>query len=57
MSFLVKYLISCVSTLHINAYQNGNVVLNPLITESIVLCVKHHMTGKMPKSKDFYKVL
>ncbi len=56
MSFLVKYSISCVPTLHINDYRNGDVVLNTFITEFITLCVKHHMTGKVPKSKDFYKV-
>src|SRR5699024_6841435 len=37
-------------------YRNGDIVLNTLITEFITLCVKHHMTGKVPKSKDFYKV-
>ena len=56
MSFFVKYLISCVPTLHINDYRNDNVVPGTLITEFIALCVKHHMTGKVPKSKDFYKV-
>ena len=45
-----------IPTLHINDYQNGDIVLNTLITEFIALCVKHHMTGKVPKSKDFYKV-
>ena len=45
-----------IPTLHINDYQNGNVVLNTLIAEFITLCVKHHMAGKVPKSKDFYKV-
>ena len=30
--------------------------LNTLITEFITLGVKHHMAGKVPKSKDFYKV-
>lgn len=56
MPFLVNYLIFCVPTLHINNYRNGDIVLNTLITEFITLCVKHHMTGKVPKSKDFYKV-
>ena len=56
MSFLVNYSIFCVPTLHINDYRNGDIVLNTLITEFITLCVKHHMTGKVPKSKDFYKV-
>ena len=56
MPFLVNYLIFCVPTLHINDYRNGDIVLNTLITEFITLCVKHHMTGKVPKSKDFYKV-
>ncbi len=56
MPFLVNYLIFCVPTLHINNYRNGDIVLNTLITEFITLCLKHHMTGKVPKSKDFYKV-
>ena len=56
MSFSVNYLVFCVPTLHINDYRNGDIVLNTLITEFITLCVKHHMTGKVPKSKDFYKV-
>ena len=50
MPFLVNYLIFCVPTLHINDYRNGDIVLNTLITEFITLCVKHHMTGKVPKS-------
>ena len=56
MSFSVNYLIFCVPTLHINDYRNRDIVLNTLITEFIALGVKHHMTGKVPKSKDFYKV-
>ena len=56
MSFLVKYLILCVHTLHINDCRNGDIVLNTLITEFITLWVKHHMRGNEPKSKDFYKV-
>ena len=56
MSFLVNYSIFCVPALHINDYRNGDIVLNTLIAEFITLCVKHHMTGKVPKSKDFYKV-
>ena len=48
MPFLVNYLIFCVPTLHINDYRNGDIVLNTLITEFITLCVKHHMTGKVP---------
>ena len=56
MSFSVNYLVFCVPTLHINDYRNGDIVLNTLITEFITLCVKHHMAGKVPKSKDFYKV-
>lgn len=27
-----------------------------LITEFITFCAKHYMVGKVPKSKDFYKV-
>ena len=42
--------------LHINNYRNRDIVLNTLIAEFITLCVKHHMAGKVPKSKDFYKV-
>ena len=56
MSFSVNYLVFCVPTLHINNYRNRDIVLNTLIAEFITLCVKHHMTGKVPKSKDFYKV-
>ena len=56
MSFSVNYLVFCVPTLHINNYRNRDIVLNTLIAEFITLCVKHHMAGKMPKSKDFYKV-
>ena len=56
MSFSVNYLFFCVSTLHINDYRNRDIVLNTLITEFITLGVKHHMAGKVPKSKDFYKV-
>ena len=56
MPFLVNYLIFCVPTLHINNYRNRDIVLNTLITEFITLGVKHHMAGKVPKSKDFYKV-
>lgn len=52
MSFSVNYLVFCVPTLHINS----DIVLNALITEFITLGVKHHMSGKVPKSKDFYKV-
>ena len=56
MLFLYAYLISCVPTLHINNYRNRDIVLNTLITEFIALGIKHHMAGKVPKSKDFYKV-
>ena len=56
MSFSVNYLVFCVPTLHINNYRNRDIVLNTLIAEFITLCVKHHMAGKGPKSKDFYKV-
>ena len=56
MSFSVNYLVFCVPTLHINNYRNRDIVLNTLITEFITLGVKHHMAGKVPKSKDFYKV-
>ena len=56
MSFSVNYLVFCVPTLHINNYQNRDIVLNTLIAEFITLCVKHHMAGKVPKSKDFYKI-
>lgn len=56
MSFSVNYLVFCVPTLHINNYRNRDIVLNALITEFITLGVKHHMSGKVPKSKDFYKV-
>ena len=56
MSLSVNYLVFCVPALHINDYRNGDIVLNTLIAEFITLCVKHHMTGKVPKSKDFYKV-
>lgn len=56
MPFLVNYLIFCVPTLHINDYRNRDIVLNALIAELITLGVKHHMSGKVPKSKDFYKV-
>ena len=56
MSFSVNYLVFCVPTLHINNYRNRDIVLNTLIAEFITLCVKHHMAGKVPKSKDFYKV-
>ena len=56
MSLSVNYLVFCVPTLHINDYRNGDIVLNTLITEFITLGVKHHMAGKVPKSKDFYKV-
>ena len=56
MSLSVNYLVFCVLTLHINNYRNRDIVLNTLITEFITLSVKHHMAGKVPKSKDFYKV-
>lgn len=56
MSLSVNYLVFCVPTLHINNYRNRDIVLNTLITEFITLGVKHHMAGKVPKSKDFYKV-
>lgn len=56
MSFSVNYLVFCVPTLHINNYRNRDIVLNALIAELITLGVKHHMAGKVPKSKDFYKV-
>ena len=51
-----KRQVFCVPTLHINNYRNRDIVLNTLIAEFITLCVKHHMAGKVPKSKDFYKV-
>ena len=56
MSFSINYLFFCVPTLHINDYRNRDIVLNALIAELITLGVKHHMAGKVPKSKDFYKV-
>lgn len=56
MSFSINYLIFCVPTLHINDYRNRDIVLNALIAELITLGVKHHMSGKVPKSKDFYKI-
>lgn len=56
MSLSVNYLVFCVPTLHINNYRNRDIVLNTLITEFITLGVKHYMAGKVPKSKDFYKV-
>ena len=56
MSFSINYLIFCIPTLHINDYRNRDIVLNALIAELITLGVKHHMAGKVPKSKDFYKV-
>ena len=56
MSVLVKYLVPGVPTLHINDYRNGDIVLHTLIEKFIAPCVKHHMTGKVPKSKDCYKV-
>ena len=56
MPLSVNYLVFCVPTLHINNYRNRDIVLNTLITEFITLGVKHHMAGKVPKSKDFYKV-
>ena len=56
MSLSVNYLVFCVPTLHINNYRNRDIVLNTLITEFITLGVKHHMAGKVPKSKDFYKI-
>lgn len=56
MSISVNYLVFCVPTLHINNYRNRDIVLNTLITEFITLGVKHHMAGKVPKPKDFYKV-
>ena len=56
MSLSVNYLVFCVPALHINNYRNRDIVLNTLITEFITLGVKHHMAGKVPKSKDFYKV-
>ena len=56
MFFSVNYLVFCVPTLHINNHRNRDIVLNTLIANYITLCVKHHMAGKVPKSKDFYKV-
>ena len=56
MSFSINYLLFCVPTLHINDYRNRDIVLNALIAELITLGVKHRMAGKVPKSKDFYKV-
>ena len=54
--FHSEYSIFCVPTLHINDYRNGNIILNAFIAEFIALGIKHHMAGKVPKSKDFYKV-
>ena len=51
MSLSVNYLVFCVPTLHINNYRNRDIVLTTLITEFITLGVKHHMAGKVPKSK------
>lgn len=56
MPFLYVNLVFCVPTLHINNYRNRDIVLNTLVTEFITLGVKHHMAGKVPKSKDFYKI-
>lgn len=56
MSFSVNCFVFCVPTLHINRHRNGDIVLNTLIAEFIILCVKNHMAGKAPKSKDFYEV-
>ena len=44
----------CAPTLHINDDRNGDVILNALITEFIALGVKHHMTGKVLETQDFY---
>lgn len=48
--------IFCVSTLYINNHRNHDIVLYALISEFITLCVKNHMTVKVLKFKDFYKV-
>ena len=41
--------------IHINDDRNGDVVLNALIAEFITLGVKHHMTGKVLETQDFYE--
>ena len=56
MSFSVNCFVFCVPTLHINSHRNGDIALNTLNAEFITLCVKHRMVGKVPESKDLYKV-
>ena len=46
----------CVPMLHISSFRSRVIALNTLNAEFITLCVKHRMVGKVPKSKDLYKV-
>lgn len=52
-------LLNCICSSHnllYYNYRNRDIVPGTLIAEFIALCVKYHMAGKVPKSKDFYKV-
>lgn len=42
--------------LHISSFRSRVIALNTLNAEFITLCVKHRMAGKVPESKDLYKV-
>ena len=46
----------CVPALHIDYHRNGDIVLNTFISVFIALRIKDHMSRKVPKSKDLYKV-
>ena len=51
---IVRYLILCVSALHINYHRNGDVIFNAFIAEFIALAIEHNMTRKQRKSEDFH---
>ena len=56
MSFSVNCFVFCVPMLHISSFRSRVIALNTLNAEFITLCVKHRMAGKVPESKDLYKV-
>ena len=43
---IVRYLILCVSALHINYHRNGDVIFNAFIAEFIALAIEHNVTRK-----------
>ncbi len=43
---VVRYLILCVSALHINYHRNSNVIFNAFIAEFVALAIEHDMARK-----------